>query len=262
MDAANYRRIGRRGRWAVAALFFMNGFLSGSWAPQIPVFQERLGISEFTLGLLILLFGVGAIVGDAMVRLSDVAPRLAHGGASASPASPPSRCCSWRSRPMSPLAAVAMFLFGGLIGGMDVAMNANAVVVERHMSRAIMSSSHGFLEPWRLLSAAGLGGLVIQNFGHLAHAAAVTAIAFAVFVAGAAQERHRRPKPHAVHEHRKFSLPKSPTVYLVGLMALFSMIPEGAVLDWARALPPAGARHGPRHRRFRLCRPFRRRDGR
>ena len=50
-----------RGRWAVAAIFFINGFLTGSWAPQIPVFLTRLGISEFTLGLLILLFGAGAV---------------------------------------------------------------------------------------------------------------------------------------------------------------------------------------------------------
>src|SRR5262249_35468294 len=35
------------------------------------------------------------------------------------------------------------------------------------------------------------------------------------------------------HEHAKFALPRSATVYLVGLMALFSMVPEGAVLDWA-----------------------------
>ena len=34
-------------------------------------------------------------------------------------------------------------------------------------------------------------------------------------------------------EHSKFSLPGNPLVYLVGLMALLSMIPEGAVLDWA-----------------------------
>ena len=127
------------------------------------------------------------------------------------------------------LAAVAMLLFGGLIGGMDVAMNANAVAVERHMSRAIMSSSHAF---WSLggFFGGGAGGLVIQNFGHVAHAAAVTAIAFAVFVLAAGSVIADRP--HAVQQHRKFRLPKSPTVYLVGVMALFSMIPEGAVLDW------------------------------
>ena len=31
MDAA------RRGRWAVAALFFVNGFVMAAWAPQIPL---------------------------------------------------------------------------------------------------------------------------------------------------------------------------------------------------------------------------------
>jgi fucose permease len=37
----------------------------------------------------------------------------------------------------------------------------------------------------------------------------------------------------AAQEHRKFALPRAPAIYLVGLMALFSMVPEGAVLDWA-----------------------------
>ena len=51
-----------RGRWAVATLFFANGFLVGSWAPQIPVFLTRLEITEFTLGLLIVGFGIGALI--------------------------------------------------------------------------------------------------------------------------------------------------------------------------------------------------------
>ena len=42
----------------------------------------------------------------------------------------------------------------------------------------------------------------------------------------------RDGKP-AAHEHTGFSLPRTPMVYLVGIVALFSMVPEGAVLDWA-----------------------------
>ena len=38
-----------RGRRAVAAMFLVNGFLIGSWAPQIPVTLARLEITEFTL---------------------------------------------------------------------------------------------------------------------------------------------------------------------------------------------------------------------
>ena len=51
----------RRGRWAVAAMFLANGFTMGAWAPQIPLLLPRHDISEFTLGLLILALGLGAV---------------------------------------------------------------------------------------------------------------------------------------------------------------------------------------------------------
>lgn len=123
-----------------------------------------------------------------------------------------------------------MLIFGGSIGGMDVAMNSNAVVVERRLSRAIMSSSHGF---WSLGGFAGgaLGGYTIQNCGYLAHAIVVTAIAFAL-IAFAVGYLIAEDRPQAA-EHRKFTLPRHTIVYLVGLMALLTMVSEGAVLDWA-----------------------------
>src|SRR5690606_40083062 len=34
-------------------------------------------------------------------------------------------------------------------------------------------------------------------------------------------------------KRHSFSLPSTSSVYLIGLLALFSMVPEGAVLDWA-----------------------------
>ena len=220
------RRI--RGRWAIAAMFFVNGFLIGSWAPQIPVFLTRLGITEFTLGLLILLFGAGAVsamawAGHLMARHGSrtVVTLFAVAGSFG--------LLLVALAPSVPFAAVAMFLFGGMIGGMDVAMNANAVTVEKKLSRAIMSSSHGF---WSLggFVGGGLGGIVIQNYGHLAHAALVTAVIGADRRLGdpaSARTICRRPA-----EHRKFSLPRSPSVYLLGLMALLCMNSEGAVLDW------------------------------
>ena len=229
MDATNAIALAVRGRWAVAAIFAVNGFLTGSWAPQIPVFLARLGISEFTLGLLILVFGAGAVsamawAGHLIARYGSqrVVRLFASTGAFG--------LLLVALAPSVPLAAVTMYLFGGMIGAMDVAMNANAVVVEKRLSRAIMSSSHGF---WSLGGFAGgaLGGIAIQSYGHLVHAVLVTAVALAVV---AVALRHVIADDHPVaHEHRKFSLPRSPGVYLVGLMALFSMIPEGAVLDWA-----------------------------
>ncbi|RWC83581.1 MULTISPECIES: MFS transporter [unclassified Mesorhizobium] len=229
MNAPNAMQTAIRGRWAVAAIFLANGFLTGSWAPQIPVFLTRLDISKFTLGLLILLFGAGAVT--AMTWCGHLISK--HGSRTV---------LRWFGlcgslgllivalAPDVPLAAVAMFIFGGSIGGMDVAMNANAVVVERRLGRAIMSSSHGF---WSLGGFAGgaLGGFAIQTYGHLAHASVVTALAFAA-IAAAVPHIVAENRPQAT-EHHKFALPANPLVYLIGLMALLTMISEGAVLDWA-----------------------------
>ncbi|RWK12103.1 MFS transporter [Mesorhizobium sp.] len=229
MGARNLMQAAIRGRWAVAGIFLANGFLTGSWAPQIPVFLTRLDISKFTLGLLILLFGVGAVL--AMTWCGHLISR--HGSRTV---------LRWFGlcgsfgllvvalAPNVQLAAIAMLIFGGSIGGMDVAMNSNAVVVERRLSRAIMSSSHGF---WSLGGFAGgaLGGYSIQNYGYLAHAVVVTAIAFAV-IAFAIGHLIAEDRPQAT-EHPKFALPRHTIVYLVGLMALLTMVSEGAVLDWA-----------------------------
>ncbi|MFD9900177.1 MFS transporter [Mesorhizobium sp. NPDC059025] len=230
MTAVSSLQDAARGRWAVAAMFFINGFLTGSWAPQIPVFLTRLDISKFTLGVLILLFGLGALVfmplsGYLMSKHGSRA--VVRGFASVAVFG----LLLVALAPSLPLAAAALFLFGGLVGGMDVAMNANAVSVERRLSRAVMSSSHGF---WSLggFAGGGIGGLVIQNYGHLTHAVGVTIIAI-VLLALTAGYLVSDPKKLAHEEHHKFTFPKSPGIYLIGLMALITMVPEGAVLDWA-----------------------------
>jgi MFS family permease len=218
-----------RGRWAVATMFLVNGFLVGSWAPQIPLLLTRLGITAFTLGLLILCFGLGALSSmpcsgylmskHGTRKVLRVFAAIATLGLLAVALAPN----VW-------LAAVALWLFGAMVGSMDVAMNANAVVVEQKLSRAIMSSSHGF---WSLggFAGGGAGGVIIQNFGHLQHAALVMVIASAA-VAFAYPRLIAEDHPVG-HAQTKFSLPRTATVYLVGVIALLGMVPEGAVLDWA-----------------------------
>lgn len=229
MDATIYRKQATYGRWAVACAFFFNGFLIGSWAPQIPVFVTRLEISEFTLGLLILVFGIGALVAMPWCGflIGKYGSRAVVKGFAV--------FCSFSLllvalAPNVILAAPALFIFGAMAGGMDVAMNANAVEVEKQLSRAVMSSSHGF---WSLGGFAGgaLGGILIEAHGHLIHAIIVTLIAIAL---GLISFRYMiTEETPVVHEKQKLAFPTNPLIYLIGLMALFSMVPEGSVLDWA-----------------------------
>lgn len=221
----------QQGRWAVAAMFLANGFIMGAWAPQIPLLLPRHGIGEAMLGLLILVLGLGAVA--AMLFAGRLIQR--HGARRV--------LCGFAFAvipvlplvviaPNLPLLALAMALFGALIGCMDVAMNANAVEVERGMRRAIMSSSHGF---WSLGGFLGgsIGGLALAQWGAVAQALGVAA-AVALIVTLAAPRIYSAPETGPMPDAPKTRLlPRDPLIWVIGLMALLCMVPEGAVMDWA-----------------------------
>jgi MFS family permease len=217
-------------RIAVSLLFLVNGFTVGSWAPMIPEFKLRLGLDESALGLMILAFGVGSLVAMPLVGTviarsgSRLIVRLLALALSVA-------LFLLLHLPGVALAAVMMFATGGLVGGMDVAMNANAVAVERHMRRAIMSSCHGF---WSLggFLGAGLGGLVIGRFGGEAHVLMVAGLSIAGVAAAWAITFDDSADHEAAEGKPKARLPREVLPWLIGLMALACMIPEGAVLDW------------------------------
>jgi fucose permease len=224
----------QRGRWAVAAMFLANGFVMGAWAPQIPLLLPRHDITKFTLGILILVLGVGAV--GAMLFAGRLIARFGARAVlrvfalSVVPVLP-----IVVYAPTIPVLAIAMAALGACIGCMDVAMNANAVEVERRLDRAIMSSSHGF---WSLGGFAGgiLGGQVIARVSAEAQALGVAAVA-AVIVLSAMPflvgETRVPAAPAVAGAAKPPLLPRDASLWLLGLLALFSMVPEGAVLDWA-----------------------------
>ena len=230
-----------RNRLAVSLMFLANGFLVGSWAPKIPEFAARLSLDESELGLMILAFGVGslcamALVGAAISRVGSC--RIVR--LTAVLAVPSLLLVTLAPAIWS--AAVALFILGGVVGGMDVAMNANAVEVEKHERRAIMSSCHGF---WSLggVFGAALGGVIIASYGTFVHALAVTALAMmAVAIAwprllADPPPAHQRPLGGSQSADRSQAsrpglMSVGATVWLTGVICLFAMTPEGAILDW------------------------------
>ncbi|TXH83291.1 MAG: MFS transporter [Rhizobium sp.] len=218
-----------KSRTAVSLLFLLNGFMVGCWAPKIPEFAERLQLSKFELGLMILMFGVGSLV---MMPLAgaQIAVRGSRVVARAFAVLLLPMILALTLAPNVWTAAIALFLFGGFIGAMDVAMNANAVSVEKSMRRAIMSSCHAFWSLGGLLGSA-IGGLLISRWGVLGHAEASTALAVLFLVV--AWPMVLSDQPHPDEAKPKARLPMIPLPWLLGMVALFCMVPEGAVLDWS-----------------------------
>lgn len=222
----------RRARFALAAMFAANGALMGAWAPQIPLLLPRHGIGETVLGLLILALGLGAI--SAMLFTGRLIAK--HGSV------PVLRVFALAVLPVLPLIVLApslwtltpaMAAFGALAGSMDVAMNANAVEVERRLGRAIMSSSHGF---WSLGGFAGgtAGSWLIARLGPEEQAFTVAVAVAAMVLAALPWLRGEPPHPVAAGvSTRGTVIPRDAGLWILGALALFSMVPEGAVLDWA-----------------------------
>ncbi|MDB6176105.1 MFS transporter [Paracoccus sp. Z330] len=215
-------------RVAVSALFFANGLMIGSWAPKLAVLIRRLGITEGTAGLVVLCLGLGSLV--VMPVFGAMTARVGSRRAvwMASLLATPTLLLM-TAAPGLVWVALAVFLFGGFLGGMDIAMNANAVVVERVQRRAIMSSCHGF---WSLGGGvgAGLGGMILAAWGEAGHAVLVTLLFLAVLAL--ALPRLQQDAPATDADKAPIKLPGTPLPYVLGVVALCCMVPEGAILDW------------------------------
>lgn len=216
-------------RLAVSVAFLLNGYLVGNWAPRIPSFKTGLGIDETMLGLMILSFGVGSLL--TMPVIGTVIAR--EGSQRALRALTLCLAPCWlllTLAPSVPMAFLGTFLFGAVAGGMDVAMNANAVSVERSMRRAIMSSCHGFWSLGGLIGSA-TGGVLLGQFGGMAQTGVIVLVCLAMLaLTWTAILPDRAP---AQAERQPLRLPRLGLPWILGAMALFCMIPEGSVLDWS-----------------------------
>ena len=234
MIASKSHQIELKIKVGVLFLFLMNGCVMGSWAPRIPDLLSQLSISEHTFGFLLFAFAVGSLL---FIPLSGYL--IGRFGSTMI-----SRGLAILFSPMLLLlisvntlwnSILVMFVFGGLMGGINVAMNANAITVEKVLQRPIISSCHAF---WSLGALLGsfFGGMVLERWGRLAHALGSTFVAFGILAISLPlllnDSTNSLPTHSIPTQETTFTFPKSITPWLLGIIALFAMIPEGIMLDW------------------------------
>jgi MFS family permease len=232
----------RTARAAVLAVFFTNGVVIGTWVVRIPAIKERLGLGEGMLGVVLLGAAVGALV--AMPVVGALVSRFGSRrivGVSALALSvvllTPGLATSL------PLLVLAVVLLGAANGGLDVAMNAQAVAVERGYGRPIMSSFHA---AWSFggLGGAALGGLLAsRGIGPLPHFSAVAvmaAISFAVAYGAllpSGADASEEGTPAFVRPTR--------ALLGLGIISFCVLLGEGAMGDWSAVYLDGTLRTGP-----------------
>ena len=219
----------RRSRVAVGTAFFLNGLCFSSWASRIPTIQQKLGLSESLLGSLLFALPLGSILSSFFSasiatrfgtrRVLTVA-MLANGLVYIS--------LGLARTPL--MLASTLFVIGCLGNITSVALNTQAVGLEKIMNRPIMASLHG------LWSAAGFVGAAI---GAMMLALAVApvwhfAAVYLLLLLGIGVNQQWFLHSQKAIQTRPKLLVRPPAGLLgLGLIAFCSMICEGAMFDWS-----------------------------
>ena len=217
-------------RLSVSIIFFTNGFIHANWASRLPELERFLMISHTQLGSLLFVLAIGAIV--AM----PFSGWLSHqfGSATVTRMTGILLCLSIGLLAISTslfISVPVFFLLGLSNGAMDVAMNEQAVLVERQHAKPIMSSFHAFWSVGMTIGA-GCGALFSKlEFSLLNHFLVIGVIGLVVLIRATVQ---LVPAPvKAGNENTPgFILPTRAIVPL-GLIAFCGMLGEGTLVDWS-----------------------------
>ena len=209
----------------MALLFYVNGFVVGSWLPRLPEIRDRLGIGLGALGITLAVGGLGSLAGSAVSGV--VVSRF---GARRSALV--SAMALYLILPLISIAptagalAIVLAVIGVLDGQVDVGMNAIGIRVEENVGRSIMTRLHGL---WSLGTLIGAGA---SSLSILVGMALETQLVIVAVVGLIAVGIAARLTPHIEPRARVGQRSGAIAVGLILAGGTAVMI-EGASFDWS-----------------------------
>ncbi|MGW6004155.1 MFS transporter [Oerskovia enterophila] len=256
--AASAAQVVQAATWAVFAVFFLNGFNFASWASRLPAVRDALGLSEGSMGFLLLFAAIGSLLAlplSGMVVQRVGASRAVVIFATVNVAGLVV-AVTGVSQGSVDVVRVGLFLFGIGTGVWDAAMNIEGAAVEQRLGKAIMPRFHaGF--SFGTMAGAGVGALAalvgVPVQWHLAVALALSLLAVLWCVrsflpAGAVTDEALAASSgdlrddaagedpatavHGKGARSALAAWKEPRTLLIGLVVLAAALTEGAANDW------------------------------
>lgn len=234
MDVARCEDVSRKGIqpaavWAARLGYCMLGLHFSGWAALVPYTKTRLGVNEAELGMLLLCVGLGAVL--AMPVAGVLTERLGcrkvlTGGIAGAFV----MLCAAAVVPTVGLVGLCLLLFGLQLGTIDVAMNVQAVLIEKALGRSMMSGLHAMYNVGCISGACCMA--LLFAVGTPPPVAVCCLVACALVVLFSFCARHFLPygreggKPAPL-----FVVPRG-LVLLMGAMCFVIYLGEGVVMDW------------------------------
>ena len=232
--------LGMRARNAVWACFFFLGFLGLAWIPRIPEIKVSLALSDGQFGLVLLASTVGSVPG------AQIAGRVVHMYSS--------KLVVRISGLLLPVGVfvigladnvqillLGLFIVGFNVAFMDIAINGQAVEIEKLTKGRWMSSFHGL---WSIgaFAATLVGGLVANFVSPRNNLIAIAILGLFVYqfiahyLLPAELDGHLGEPGEG--DAGKVSLfgKESLILWALGIGLMCSLIPEGGAYEWSGIL--------------------------
>jgi MFS family permease len=220
-----------KNRIAVNLSFFINGFIYANWASRLPRIQELYDANKLLIGVVLFALALGAVV--AMPFTGWIIIR--NGSRKITLIALILYCAAVPLIPLMPerMVLTVLYFFMGIVTGvLDVAMNAQAVMVEQQYKKPIMTSFHAFFSIGMALGA-GCGALFAStNLSLFEHFSIVVFICLGAVIWVRYNLVHDKPLPDVVHDGPLFRLPNAALVN-IGIIAFCCMLGEGSMADWS-----------------------------
>ncbi|MAU12625.1 MAG: MFS transporter [Anaerolineaceae bacterium] len=231
MATLQYKSTVNQSRLAVLGMFFINGALMATWISRIPQIQDKLGLSEGQLGIVLL--GLSAGVLTALSVAGGLVAR--YGSRRVTVTAAFILALLLISLPWMPNSVALwlnLFVFGMALSTMDVAMNAQAVEVEARAERPLMTTFHASWSVGGFVSAAigaAMASMSVEPQPHFVFGAVLFGSLIFVF------RRHllfNVASEEADEQEQVFRLPPR-VLWPLGIVAFAGAIGEGAMADWS-----------------------------
>lgn len=231
LDAAQPNKLHQRVNSGTRIIFLIAGLSMSAWAPLVPFASQRLALTGASLGGLLLCLGMGSLV-----AMPVTGALIARAGCRRV-----IFCATLVVLATMPLLATAdslglmaatLVVFGAGLGMIDVAMNVQAVEVEKAARKPMMSGFHGFFSLGGIIGAGAVSLLLSCGLTPLQAIALVMLLSAVLLLISL-------PTLMTAHLHQPdqpwLVIPRGWVAFL-GLLCFILFLAEGAVLDWSALL--------------------------
>jgi MFS family permease len=217
-------------RIAVKIAFFLNGFIYANWVSRLPRIQELYDADNGTIGIVLLAMSLGAVTAMPFTGWAIIK----NGSRKITLISLIAYCAFVPLIPFmqSIQLLIVLYLLMGIFTGMlDVAMNAQAVMIERAYQKPIMTSFHALFSVGMAIGA-WCGALFADlQYDISYHLSAIVGVSIVTCLWVSRNLIHDKPAADQPSDGPLFRVPNR-ALLSVGVIAFCCMMGEGAMSDW------------------------------